>query len=109
MSGRQQIIPGSRNDDYVGHTSSLSCVLLSCRGSGSVDVVRRGVHLTIGLDRLHRFDQAATGQHHVPGGHVFGLQLPHALLTVPDPIAKIYKETWEKGQHCTLVIVLTPK
>lgn len=88
---RQQTTPGSIMTMF-GHTSSVSCVVLSCRGSGGQ---RWLVHLSVGLHRLHCLYQAAAGQHHVPGRHVFGLQLPHALLTVPDAIAKIHKETWE--------------
>jgi hypothetical protein len=53
-----------------------------------------GVTLSIRLHRLDCLYQAATGEHHIPGCHIIGLQLPQALLTVPDPIAKIHEQTW---------------
>lgn len=86
-----------------GHTLSVFGTLFSCRGSGGADAVCWGDHLTVGLNVLHRFHQAAAGQHHVAGGHVFGLQLPESFLAVPDPVAKIYKKTWEQDsmKHVT--------
>lgn len=57
------------------------------------------VCLSFRLDGLHCFYQAAAGKHHIAGCHVFGLQLPQALLAVPDPIAKIHTETWGKKHN----------
>lgn len=83
-----------RNRAIFGHISSFSNGLFHCWVRRGADVLRH-VYLSFGLDRLHRFYQAAAGQHHIPCSHVFSLQLPQALLTVPDPIAKIDTETWK--------------
>ena len=63
-------------------------------GGGVVGVMGRGVRLCVRLDGLHRLHQAPAGQHHVPGRHVFGLELAQALFAVPDAVAEIHKQTW---------------
>lgn len=82
------------NTATSGHTSSVFYGVLQGGVGGGADMVAH-VRLSFRLDGLDRFYQAAARKHHIPGSHVFGLQLPQTLLAVPDPVAKIHKEAWK--------------